>query len=304
MVKKGNIIIVILLVVAAFLGGSAIAKRKYGGQEGLGSKGTKETPTTEQIPTPLPFAPKKSAKPEVKFFVMSFCPYGNQSEAGLEPVYQLLKDKVSWVPKYIINDKKSSCEQSCPFKVYNDDAKTRCDAAVKNGEIKDLETCKGYFPYTSADECLKKECAELKAGEYESLHGVQELNQNIREICAFNLGNLEKWWKFVIGINNKCTAQNADTCWKDQATAAGLDLAKITQCFKSQFKALAVKEIEEAAKYQASGSPTVFINETLYNGGRAPEDYKKAICASFENPPEECNKVLGQESEATDGGCQ
>lgn len=301
--KKGNAVIVVLIIAAAFLAGSALAKRKYGGQEGLGGQGGKETPTTAAVPTQPPFVPKKSAKPEIKFFVMSFCPYGNQAEAGIEPVYQLLKDKVSWAPRYIINDKKSSCEQNCPFRVYNDDAKKRCEEAVGQNQVKDLETCKGYFPYSSADECLKKECASLKAGEYDSLHGVQELNQDIREICAYNLGDLDKWWKFVIAVNDKCTAQDADTCWKDKATAAGLDLGKISQCVSSQIKVLVAKEIEEAAKYQASGSPTVFINEELYNGGRASEDYKKAICAAFENPPKECDTILGQESAATSGGC-
>lgn len=305
MKNKRVLLIVLLLLVASFLVGSSVAKKKYGGrQEGVGRQGEQGTPTQTASPTLPPFVPKtKSAKPEVKFFVMSFCPFGNQAEAGLEPVYQLLKDKVSWQPRYIVNDKKTSCEQGCPFRVYNDEAKARCEEAVKQSQLESLDECKQYFPYQSTDECLKKECAGLKAGEYESLHGVQELNQDVREICAFNLNNLEKWWKFVVAVNEKCTAQNADTCWEDQATAVGLDIGKITLCFNSRFKALAVKEIEESAKYQASGSPTVYINDTLYNGGRSPEDYKKAICAAFENPPEECQKVLSQESTATNGGC-
>jgi len=303
--KKTSGIIVFLLMVVAFLGGSTAARIKYEGPASTKvSAGKQEgTPTAIQ-PTQVPFNPTKSAKPEIKFFVMSFCPFGNQAEAGLEPVYQLLKDKVSWQPRYIVNDKKSSCEQGCPFKVYNDDAKTKCEDAIKAGQVKDLETCKGYFPYTSADECLQKECAGLKAGEYDSLHGVQELNQDVREIVAYNLGNLSNWWKFVSLVNSKCTSTDADTCWTVQAKEAGFDVNKIDSLVKTQTSTLLIKEIAEAKKYNASGSPTVYINETLYNGGRAPEDYKKAICSAFENPPEECNKVLGQESAATSGGCE
>lgn len=298
--NKGRLVIVFLLVVAAFFGGSVGAKIKY--KDGI-SKVT-PTPPVPANPTPVPFNPQKSEKPEIKFFVMSFCPYGNQAEAGLEPVYQLLKDKVVWSPRYIINDKKSSCESNCPYKIYNDEAKTRCDEAIKQGQVKDLETCKTYFPYTSADECLKKECAGLKAGEYESLHGAQELNQDIREICAFIQGNLDKWWKFISLVNTNCQSTDADTCWKKQAVDAGLNTGEISRCEKTQMKTLADKEIAEAEKYQASGSPIVYINDTLYNGGRSPEDYKKAICLAFENPPEECQQVLGAETQAASGGCE
>lgn len=303
--KKVQILVGVLLLVVAFLGGSTVAKSKYGPSSAEAPAGKQGTPTSAPVvPTQAPFVPtKKSDKPEIKFFVMSFCPYGNQAEDGIEPVYQLLKNKVTFSPRYIINDQKSSCVQNCPFKVYNDDAKKRCEDGIKQGQVKDLETCKTYFPYTSADECLKKECDSLKAGTYESLHGVQELNQDIREICAYNLGNLDKWWKFVAGVNKNCTAQNVDTCWTDQAKTAGLNTNKIAQCEKTQGNALTLKEIAESTKAQASGSPTVLINDTLYNGGRAPEDYKKAICASFNSPPKECETSLGAESAATSGGC-
>lgn len=311
--KKTSGLIVILLMVASFLAGSSIA----GKQDNTGLPKKQETAKTTSAPvapTPIPFEAKKTTKPEIKFFVMSFCPYGNQAELGLEPVYQLLKDKVTWTPRYIVSDKKKACEQSCPFKVYDEN---QCNQLVADKRVPDMETCKGYFPFKDAAECLKKECANLKAGEYESLHGQQEFNQDIREIIAYNSlvesgdkvlgakteGILAKWWKFVSLVNTKCSSSDADTCWKEQATAAGLDASDIAKREKAQVKTLADKEIEEAGKYQASGSPTIFINDVLYNGGRSPEDYKKAICASFESQPEECGQVLGQETTATSGGC-
>lgn len=242
--NKTSYLIILLSLVAAFLAGSTVAKIKYGEGEGIGSEKTE--PTIVAVPTQIPFNPQKSGKPEIKFFVMSFCPFGNQAEAGLEPVYQLLKDKVTWSPRYIVSENN---------------------------------------------------------GSFESLHGPAELNQNVREICAFNLGNQDKWWQFVSLVNEKCDSQNADTCWTAQAKTAGLDTAKISACEAGQKTALLRKEIAETQKYKASGSPTVVINGALYNGGRSPEDYKKAICSAFENPPEECNTVLGQESAASNGGC-
>ncbi len=311
--KKTSYLIVFLSLVAAFLAGSAFAKIKSSG----GEKAKTNTPTPPAQPTLPPFNPKKTAKPEIKFFVMSFCPYGNQAEAGLEPVYRLLKEKIDWQPRYIVNDQKASCEQSCPYKVFNDQAKVQCEGAIKQGQVASLEACQKYFPYTSADDCLKKECAGLKAGEYASLHGVQELNQDVREICAFQQsvgvgsgvlgakteGLLDKWWKFVAAVNSKCTADNADTCWKEQARVSGLEAGKIAACSQSQAKTLLTTELAEAEKFQASGSPTIIINGSVYNGGRSPEDYKKAICLAFEAPPEECQQSLGQETATSSGGC-
>jgi len=296
-----NFLLIGLLVVAAFLAGSLWTKFKS--EKDKVEKNASAKPTT--VAGASSFNPRKSPKPEVKFFVMSFCPFGNQAEAGLEPVYQLLKDKVSWQPRYIVSDKKASCERSCPYRVWNDQAKQRCQAGVEAGQIKSLEDCrKQYFPYSSAEECLKKACAGIKEGEWESLHGEGELHQDIREICALKEGNLDKWWKFVVLVNKNCTAQNADSCWEVQAKEAGLDGEKIKTCEKQEANDLLKKEVEEANKYQASGSPTVFINETLYDGGRAPEDYKKAICAAFEKAPKECETVLGSETQAPAGGCQ
>jgi glutaredoxin len=307
--KRTSILIVILLIVAAFLGGSTFAKIKH--LDGADKAAIPTAVPQASQPTLPPFEAKKTDQPEVKFFVMSFCPFGNQAEAGLEPVYQLLKNKVAWEPRYIINDEKKSCEQSCPYRVFNDEAKKRCEDAIAQSQVSNMEACREYFPYQNADECLQKECASLKAGEYASLHGDQELNQNVREICAFaqmkaasSVNALDKWWQFVTLVNEKCDSNDADSCWTAQAKAAGLNVSQIAQCQSSQAKSFLANELLESEKYQVSGSPTVFINDVLYNGGRAPEDYKKAICASFNSPPQECSTVLGQESNAASGGCE
>ncbi len=50
---------------------------------------------TETIP--------KSDKPSVELYVMSFCPYGNQAEKTMQPVYNLLKDKVDWNVHFIVS---------------------------------------------------------------------------------------------------------------------------------------------------------------------------------------------------------
>jgi len=54
-------------------------------------------------------ASAKSDRPDVKLFVMSYCPYGLQAEKMFLPVYDLLKDKVDmgiYFVNYIMHDKK------------------------------------------------------------------------------------------------------------------------------------------------------------------------------------------------------
>ncbi|MFW6282613.1 MAG: DsbA family protein [Minisyncoccales bacterium] len=46
----------------------------------------------------------KSEKPEVDLYVMSFCPYGNQAEDTMEPVYDLLGDRIDFNVHYIVNE--------------------------------------------------------------------------------------------------------------------------------------------------------------------------------------------------------
>lgn len=57
---------------------------------------TPGTPVTTQ-------APVKSARPAVELFVMSFCPYGVQAEAAIQPVVSLLGSKANISVHYIAN---------------------------------------------------------------------------------------------------------------------------------------------------------------------------------------------------------
>lgn len=45
---------------------------------------------------------------EVELFVMSFCPFGGKAEDTMEPVYELLGDKVNWKIHYIVSKRNGS----------------------------------------------------------------------------------------------------------------------------------------------------------------------------------------------------
>lgn len=238
--NKVIIVLIGLLVIAAFLGGSIWTKTRMGEVEEVRE-------VEEAVPALPEFSPSKTERPVVRFFLMSFCPFGNQAEEGLKPVYDLLGGKVDWQPRYIVSK-------------------------IEEGFV--------------------------------SLHGEQELNQNVRELCALNLHGIGKWWDFVEKVNENCDYQNADKCWQGQAQAVGVGTYPVSSCQETQAEALLSTQIEEMGKYQANASPMVFVNDELYNGGRAPEDYKLAICQAFEEEPEECATVLSATSEEAGGGCQ
>ncbi len=63
---------------------------------------TKDLPKTEPTPT-ASVEPVKTAKPVVDLYVMSFCPYGNQAEDTMFPVFELLKDKADFNVHYIVS---------------------------------------------------------------------------------------------------------------------------------------------------------------------------------------------------------
>ena len=65
-------------------------------------KNNQETQSGSQQQTNFD-APDKET-PTVELFVMSFCPYGNQAEQTMEPVYKKLGDSVNWEPHYIVSN--------------------------------------------------------------------------------------------------------------------------------------------------------------------------------------------------------
>jgi hypothetical protein len=207
----------------------------------------------------------KSEIPDVKLFVMSFCPFGNQAEEMLAEVAGLLKDKIKITPHYIFYSNYGS----------------------------------GYPDY-----CWDKE------NKYCSMHGIQELNQDIRELCVFKYQK-EKFWDFVKEINQKASAQDADKKWETIATNLGIDTQKIKECQKNEGENFLKEEVgltqkeypsQAGGKEKIAGSPTLVINGVIYNGKRSAEDFKKAICQSFKSPPDECQKTLGENQSPPKGG--
>lgn len=199
-------------------------------------------------------------KPQIDFYVMSYCPYGNMAEEAIAPVYDELKDFAEFNPRYVI------------YSNYNGGGPDFC---LDNGNL----------------------C---------SMHGIQELNQDIREMCVNKLFGTDEWFEFVMAMNTECNYQNADSCWEDVAAGLGLDTDAIAGCEKGDGVNLARKDKELNDMFGVSGSPTVFIEGYEYGGERSPQGFMAALCSAFDgNAPDACDDVESMESttEAPVGGC-
>ena len=198
----------------------------------------------------------KTDKPNVKFFIMAFCPFGKQAEAGLGPALAALGTKVVAEPHYVIYDNYQG-----------------------GGE----------------DYCLGD-------GKYCSMHGINELKEDVRQMCVLKYKK-DQWWSYVNGVNDKCTVSNIDTCWKDVAKSLSFDTDKISECEQNEALTLLAAETALNAKYSVQGSPTVLINEADYSGGRSPAEFLSGICSAFNSAPSECSTQLAGTATASTGGC-
>jgi hypothetical protein len=318
---NGVIFFSVLLFATSFYSGISFAKTR------LSDSSQSGTTTASTAKATATFAASKSENPKFQFYVMSFCPYGNQMEQILKPVVDLIGKKAEIRPQYIF-DKITDLGSFCKSRS-GDPA--QCATYVQNKYFPDEASCKKAIAQNVA--ACNDEKSYLKIGNvmYASLHGRQEANQDVREICAWNqTEDKQVWWNFVDNVNASCTSQNADTCWEDQAKKAGLDTTKITDCFNKDAAGLIEKEIALTDQNRISGSPTLMINGQMFppsdaytqdNKGvlkignktftqdklRSPNTIKEAICASFNNPPKECKTVLAElnngSGAAAAGGC-
>lgn len=159
-----------------------------------------------------------------------------------------------------------------------------------------------YVIYSNYGDSGPNYCLDKEA-KYCSLHGIQELNQDVRELCVQKYQS-DKFWDFIKAANTGCNSQNVDSCWEGVAKRVGLDIQQVKTCQKNEALDLLAEEAELNEKYGISGSPTLIINETEYQGSRSSEGYKNGICSAFNAAPDECSQVLSNQGSSVSGQCE
>jgi len=110
----------------------------------------------------------KSDKPAVELFIMSYCPFGTQSEKAILPVWNLLKDKADFKIRFVyyaMHAKKELDEnlrQYCIQKEQYDKFTDYAACFLKEGKYED---CLGNIDQTKLEACMQAADSEFKITE-------------------------------------------------------------------------------------------------------------------------------------------
>lgn len=163
-----------------------------------------------------------------------------------------------------------------------------------------LQMEKAFLP--AWDLLKSKADIEVKFVDY-IMHGKQEIDENNRQYCIGKESKekLLSYLKCFVAEDNssKCLSAVGLTDSKLSSCVNGIDKQfKITELYNDQTTWLSGRyplynvHADLNNKYGVQGSPTLIINGQEVSVNRTPEAIKQAICASFSNPPSECNTVL------------
>lgn len=143
---------------------------------------------------------------------------------------------------------------------------------------------------------------------YCSMHGVTELNEDIRQMCIQKY-QPDKLWAYLSQIvtdynARAVSASNIADKWKGYAQTAGVDVAKVESCFNTEADALLAAQVVLNNQYGVQGSPSLIVNGADASFARNPEGFKTGICGAFNTAPSECSQTLsGGAAAAPAGGC-
>ena len=226
------------------------------------------------------FAPPKEDTPDVKLFVMPFCPFGRPAEDSIISVRDLLKGKANFEIHYIIS-------------LYTNDDFNNLTQMLKQRYNLSDEKINSYI------NSIKMNSLELNTTNgtiyVSSLHGKDEAKEVIRELCMWKYYP-NKTWNYIWNINRNCTS-DLGNCendnWEKIASNLGMNVTLVQNCYNNDTLGLLKKEMNLDQQYQASASPTLIVNGEVYNGrDRSANGYKNAVCLGFTTQPSECSQNL------------
>ena len=136
---------------------------------------------------------------------------------------------------------------------------------------------------------------DLGDGSFQSLHGQNEVEGNIYQLCVQE-HYPDKLIDFVTCMNKD--ARSIPGNWESCAEENGIDKDKIKACFDGEEgKQLLAESIKASDAVQARGSPTMYFNDKLYNGGRDALSFQREICR-YVPDHEECKALPACGSDA------
>ena len=203
----------------------------------------------------------KTDKPDVKVFVMSYCPYGLQAQKMFLPVFDLLKDKADigiYFVDYIMHDKEEIDENLRQYCIAQQEEEKFSDylkCFVVDGEFEKCLSATG-IDATKLAGCVSETDTQYKiteqyhdkstwlSGRYPLFGAHADLNEQ------YGVGGSP-----TIVINDSVIVSNAQ------------------QCPEGEFACVVVPDLQ-----------------------RSPESFKTAVCSAFNLEPEECAQTLSSDT--------
>ncbi len=130
---------------------------------------------------------------------------------------------------------------------------------------------------------------DMGDGTFKALHGQPEVEGNIIQLCT--LKYYPNTYMDLIVCMNK-DAKSIPGNWVACANKLGMDEAKLKTCYDGdEGKQLLSVSASKAMGRNARGSPTIYLNNEQYRGGRKSADFLRAICNVLETKPQACKDI-------------
>lgn len=208
----------------------------------------------------------------------------SELKSSLDDVKSILGDK-SEITKIKSEDGKIELSKDAvPVRFY---VMSQCPYGVQvlDGIAPTLKTLEGYVDFK-----VNYIANENPDGTFSSLHGENEVLGNIIELCAMKYFP-RKYMDMIVCMDENYGSIPSN--WESCATKAGIDTTVLKSCYEgSEGKSLLSKSIAESQAVGASGSPTMYIANQPYNGGRKSSDFLRSICSEFKtDKPQACLNI-------------
>jgi hypothetical protein len=137
----------------------------------------------------------------------------------------------------------------------------------------------------------------IENGKITSMHGDEEAQENLRQICLRE-EQQDKYWKY---IDCHIKKGDVDNC----LTGAGVDKGRLDNCMNDNSRGIkyAKADFDLGETYKVSGSPALILGgETVSEfdfGGRTAQAVKTLLCCGFQNLPDICSQKLTEEQAAS-----
>jgi len=140
--------------------------------------------------------------------------------------------------------------------------------------------------------------SNFETGELDSLHGKEEADENLRQICIRE-EQPDLYWSYVTCYMQK--QGNSENC----LTQTAINTINLNSCINDKNRGLkyAKKDFENTEKLGVSGSPTLVLNgNQIINeedfGGRNPNAIKEILCCSGDKKLAYCNTEFSKNNVA------